>query len=405
MLNKEHKSVPSRKEKAEKILAIGYSVRHIVCSGCRAGYEMYAADAFGDVDTRKRAKRFFPLDPLQLHAAVSSLKGVIDIMDAIIIGSGLECVEFGFLKSKSLKEKALPGANSYRKILGNTPEKTKQVSNKAWLASRLDELGIAHPVTYTGREVKEQGLVKSMRYPVVAKPAHGGGGIANFLCSNETELIRCARQLPEFLFQEYIKGVHASVSTVSTRQETSAVAVNEQLIGLDSLCAPGPLVYCGNITPFKTNYSARMCDIAGYLTHELGLIGSNGVDFVVSDDGPVVIEVNPRIQGSLDSVECSTGLNIVDLSVRAVRDGLLPDRVVTKRYAAKVIAFAEQDGVVEVNLDSDGIVDVPEKGKVIKQGEPIATAIGVGDNRASAVSESERNIKRIKAAVRFSELK
>ena len=388
------KNMMSHTDTVKKILAIGYSVRHIVCSGSRAGYEMYAADAFGDVDTRRCARKYFPLDPLQLHADVRLLEGVITNMDGIIIGSGLESADFGFLNRK---EKG--------KILGNMPDKTKEVSNKAWLASRLDELGIPHPITYTGREIIEAEPTKSLHYPVVAKPAYGGGGIANFFCSNETELIRCAEQLPEFLFQEYIKGAHASVSTLSTRKETISVAVNEQLIGIESLCAPGPLVYCGNITPFRTDFSARACEIAELLAVELGLIGNNGVDFVISDDGPFAIEVNPRIQGSLDSVEFSTGLNLVDASVNAVSGGLLPERVVADRYAVRAIAFAKHDGVVKGNLDKAGIVDVPEKSRVIKQGAPIATAIGIGDSRESAVAEAMKNIKRIKAGVRFREAK
>jgi len=239
---------------------------------------------------------------------------------------------------------------------------------------------------------------------VVAKPAHGGGGIANFLCSNETELVRYAQQLPEFLFQEYIKGAHASVSTLSTRKATIAVAVNEQMIGWNSLYAPGPFVYCGNITPFRTKYSARACEIAELLAVEFGLVGSNGVDFVISGEGPVVIEVNPRIQGSLDSVERSTGLNIVAASVNAVRDGVLPERVVAKRYAAKVIAFANQDGRVSANFGGTGIVDIPEVGRAINEGEPIATAIGVGGGRDGAVGEAMERIARINAGVRACEV-
>jgi predicted ATP-grasp superfamily ATP-dependent carboligase len=125
-----------------KILVIGYSVRHIVCSGSRAGYEMYAADAFGDIDTRRCATRYFPLNPLQLHADVKHLKEEIEEADGIIIGSGFESADFDFLN-----------AEDRRKILGNAPEKTKEVSNKAWLSSRLDDLGIPHPLSYAGRDI------------------------------------------------------------------------------------------------------------------------------------------------------------------------------------------------------------------------------------------------------------
>jgi predicted ATP-grasp superfamily ATP-dependent carboligase len=160
-------------------------------------------------------------------------------------------------------------------------------------------------------------------------------------------LIRWAKLFPDFLFQEYINGTHASVSLISTEHEAISVSVNEQLIGLDSVYAPGPFAYCGNISPFVTKSSERMrirtqmSEIAEFLTTELGLVGSNGIDFVVTDDVPFVIEVNPRFQGSLDTVELS-----------------------------------------------------------VKQGEPIATGIGIGDSREEAVAEAMSNVKRIKAGVR-----
>jgi len=78
------------------------------------------------------------------------------------------------------------------------------------------------------------------------------------------------------------------------------------------------------------------------------------------------------------------------------------ERVEAKRYVAKTIVFARQEGVVIGNLDRDvqGIVDIPEKGRIVKQGEPIATGIGIGDSREEAVAEVMSNVKRIKAGVR-----
>jgi predicted ATP-grasp superfamily ATP-dependent carboligase len=375
-----------------KILALGFSVRHIVCSGSRAGYEMYAADAFGDVDTKRCAKKYFPLDPLQLHTELKNLEEAIHTVDGLIIGSGFESADFSFLPEEDRG-----------KILGNTPEKTKEISNKAWLSSRLDDLGIKHPLTYTGSallKLVDAGKRIPLHYPVVAKPAYGGGGTANFLCKTEKELIRCAKQLPDVLYQDFIKGQHASVSVILTKRAAVAVSVNEQLIGVKSLSAPGPFVYCGNISPFVTTFSDQVCALAEELTSELGLLGSNGVDFVVTENGPVVIEVNARLQGSLDTVERSTGLNIVAAHVNAM-SGELPERVVAKRYAVKAVVFASHEGVVMDNFDvvSEGIMDIPEKGRVVKQGEPIATGIGLGDSRDRACTDAMRNIERIKAGM------
>jgi hypothetical protein len=377
--------------KTSKILAIGYSVRYIVCSGIRAGYELHAADAFGDLDTRRCASTYFPLNPLQLHADVQRLKGLIHEMDHVILGSGLERLELDFLP---VEERG--------KILGNTPEKTREVANKAWLAFKLDDLGIPHPRTFTGRELTE-GNVKHVRYPVVAKPAYGGGGTANFFCKTEKELNRCAQQLPEFLFQEYIRGKNASVSLISSKREACSVSVNEQLIGLDTLAAPAPFVYCGNITPFVTPFSDKLCERAEGLIEDLGLIGSNGVDFVVTDDEHYVIEVNPRFQGSLDTVELSTDVNLLAECMKAVKGDLSLAHVRPKRYSVKAIVFAERDGEVLENFAglAGSIVDIPERGRRVRRGEPIATGIGVGLSREIAFAEAMKHVARIKAGVGY----
>ncbi|RCV64558.1 hypothetical protein C5S53_08170 [Methanophagales archaeon] len=348
---------------------------------------MYAADAIGDRDMKRCAKEYIPLHWDQIDLKL--LEGTIKAVDGVIIGSGFEGADFDFLT-----------AENSGKILGNNPAKTKQVANKAWLASKLADLGIPQPLTYTGKAITE-GEAKQLHYPVVAKPAYGGGGIANFFCYTETELIRYAKQLPEFLFQDYIKGKPASISVISSKCDVIAISVNEQLIGMESLSAPGALVYCGNISPFVTAYADVACEIAETLTKELGLLGSNGVDIVITDDGPVVIEVNPRIQGSLDTVELSTDLNLVDITTKAVEGDFVFDKVHAKRYAVKAVVFAKHDGAVAETFDTEkgGIVDIPEKGRLVMQGEPIATGIGIGDKRASAFAEAMKNIARIKAGV------
>jgi predicted ATP-grasp superfamily ATP-dependent carboligase len=378
------------------LLALGYSVRHIVASGCRAGYEMYAADAFGDMDTRRYARAYIPLDPLQLHAGLSTLAAWFHLVDGVIIGSGFETADFSVLDELARE-----------KIVGNAPEKMREIANKAWLAARLGDLGIPHPRTLSGEELiarLDRLEQVRFRYPVVAKPAYGGGGTANFYCRTEQELARWARKLPDFLFQDYIEGHHASVSVLLTKHAARSVSVNEQLLGLRALGAPGPFVYCGNISPFLTKFEDRLRELAEEVTHILGLVGSNGVDFVIAEDGPVVIEVNPRLQGSLDTVELSTGLNLVDGHVKAVT-GELPEQLAANRYAAKAIVFAERAGVVKTNLESaaGGIVDIPAKGRSLRPGEPIATAVGVGATRARACAEAMENVARIKASVQYKE--
>jgi len=52
--------------------------------------------------------------------------------------------------------------------------------------------------------------------------------------------------------------------------------------------------------------------LAEELVLEFKLLGSNGVDFLASKKGPVVLEINPRFQGSLDTVEKAMNINLFE---------------------------------------------------------------------------------------------
>ena len=378
-------------------------MRHIACSGARAGYEMLSADAFGDADTRECSSTFFFLNFSSQHLDLRHLEHLAGSVDGVLVGSGLENAAFGKLANK---------------VLGNSPEKMREVADKAKLAERLADLGIPHPKTFT------QETLSQVRFPLIAKPLFGGGGVANFLCRNERELLNAARQ-GHLIFQEFIKGKIASVSVISTGKETVSLCVNEQLAGLKSLFCEHPFTYCGNISPFKTKFADKMCEIAEFLVLELGLKGSNGVDFVVNDDGFFVLEVNPRFQGSLDTVEHCTGLNVVSAHLKAVCEGELPpkQRGAEEKYAARLILFAERDCVVEADLrrfcggnvekivekgvggrkrgreegmeeGSAGgwIADIPQRGRVLRRGEPVVSGLGVARSREEAIKKAREVI-------------
>ncbi|UYZ39391.1 MAG: ATP-grasp domain-containing protein [Candidatus Methanospirare jalkutatii] len=387
----------------QRLLALGYSVRHIACSGARAGYEMLSADAFGDADTRECSSAFFFLNFSSQHLDLRHLEHLADAVDGVLVGSGLENAAFGKLAEK---------------VLGNSPEKMREVANKAKLAERLADLGIPHPKTFT------QETLSQARFPLIAKPLFGGGGVANFLCRNERELLNAARQ-GNLIFQEFIEGKIASVSVISTGKEAVSLCVNEQLAGLKSLFCEHPFTYCGNISPFKTKFADKMCEIAEFLVLELGLKGSNGVDFVVNDDGFFVLEVNPRFQGSLETVEHCTGLNVVSAHLKACEGELPPkQRGAEEKYAARLILFAERDCVVEADLrrfcggneekmlekgvgggeergreegkeerSAGGwIADIPQRGRVLRRGEPVASGLGVARSREEAIKKAREVI-------------
>ncbi len=351
---------------------MGFNSRPIACSAKRAGYLVYAVDGFKDIDLERCAEECLTFEGQPTEAIAREAIEKFQF-DALVIGSGFE---FFDLKIQS------------DKILGSPPHITKKVSNKEWLAKKLIELGIQTPRIYSADATIE--------FPAVLKPKIGGGGYLNILVKRREDLPP-EDLLKGMVIQQYIPGKAASVSVLSTKEEAVALAVNEQLLGKKWLNQRNIFGYCGNITPLKTKYEVQLKQIAEELALELGLIGSSGMDFVLARDGIYLIEVNPRFQGSLDTVELATGINMFEAHVKACKGELIAKPRI-KQFAAKMIVYAARRMRIKTSLDAVGIADIPQVGRIINRGEPVATALGWGETRWSAVKMAKTRVAMIKAA-------
>ena len=155
-----------------------------------------------------------------------------------------------------------------------------------------------------------------------------------------------------------------------------------------------PFAYCGNITPFHTKFKEEMVQYAKQIAIEFKLLGSNGVDFMMTDKGVQVIEINPRFQGSLDTVELSTGVNIFDAHVRSF-EGELPQLRESRCFAAKTIIFAEKELVITKEI-SDTLIkcmnkgraaDIPNQAITIQPDEPITTMLATARTRMTVLDK------------------
>ncbi|MFZ3383000.1 MAG: ATP-grasp domain-containing protein [Candidatus Methanoperedens sp.] len=360
----------------KKALIIGNSVRNIACSARRAGYIVYALDRFGDVDMQKCANK------AQLLGNMSELQDMVESfgdVDAMILGPGFENLEL-------------------KNTLNNTPEIANEAGDKSKLPRKLNSLGIPHPKT------EEMDKADGLRFPLMIKPRAGSGGMRNIIVRNEAELdnFRNLNDPHDFIAQEFIEGLPCSASLISTGDDSSVVAINEQLIGTPWLTRI-PFAYCGNITPFHTKFREEIVQYAKQIAIEFKLLGSNGVDFMVTDNGVQVIEINPRFQGSLDTVELSTGVNIFDAHVRSF-EGELPHSRESTCFAAKTIIFAEKELVItkEISdtlvkcMDKGRAADIPRRGITIKPDEPITTMLATARTQKMVLYKARRSSQLIK---------
>lgn len=349
----------------ESILVLGYNTRYIACSAHSAGYRVYSVSHYDDLDLIRCVESLATFD--DMPEKVEPWLKKYDV-DHIVLGSGFEDAHI----KPSL-------------VLGNDPHIARYVANKLWLSDKLEELEIPHP-----RILKRNELT----FPCVAKPVRGGGGIKNLLINDDSMI----PQEEGYFFQEYVEGMPLSVSVLSTGSEAMPIAVNEIFVGKKWLGQDRPFGYCGNATPYVTKFKEQMFDIARKLIPDLGLVGSNGIDFIVNKDGPKVLEVNARFQGSLDTVELATGMNLFKAHVDAI-DGKLTEMKV-KRYGIKGIVFARRRTLVTGNMLAPLMADVPAPGKIYESGEAIVTVMGSGATRGEAMRTMKERYRFMKKNVK-----
>jgi predicted ATP-grasp superfamily ATP-dependent carboligase len=355
-----------------KVIVIGNSVRSIACSARRAGYTVYALDRFGDVDMQKCAAKsqiIKNMDERQLKNNIASFGGA----DAVILGPGFEHLKF-------------------ENALNNPEEIMEEAGNKSRLPAKLESMGIPHP------ETAPVDKADGMGFPLMVKPKSGCGGMKNIIVRNVEELNLFRKRLDshEFIAQEFMKGIPCSTSVVSTGDEAVVVAMNEQLIGIRRLTRL-PFAYCGNVTPLETKFRQEMEDYSKQICIEFKLRGSNGIDFMLTDKSVKVIEINPRFQGSIDTVELSTGINVFDAHIKSFA-GELPELREPRCFAAKNIIYIDKKLIINRDI-SDTLLnysikgkaaDIPRPGQEVLPDEPLTTILATASTRRMACYKVNR---------------
>ena len=398
----------------ENVLIIGIDAAALAASAKRAGYTVFAVDYFGDVDLKGACKdslsivtqeagkscgyfqeNFSANDLLTLTKKLLADRRI----DAVLLTSGLE-------DSPQVVEEL----NRHVSIIGNSPKAISRVRDKTRFFDDLKSLGIHRPETAKAENLPEgKRAAKDIGYPVLTKPPTSFGGAGVKQARNPHELEQAFHRIPklskEMLIQECISGVDASVSFLSTGRGAKVLAVNEQLLGIPEVGQREKFGYCGNVVPIPrgTELTDACGEIVGKIAEHYSLVGSNGIDIVVSEDSiPYVIEVNPRFQGTSECVERVCGVNLVDAHMKACLEGKLP-RVSggrPRKFCVRLILYALHRSMVPDLQSFAELRDIPLPGAIIEEGEPLSSIVVEDETRISALRRAKRLARRIYKAVK-----
>ncbi len=356
--------------KIMKILVLGVSVRALVESAVKSRYSVIALDAFGDRDLAAMAEcRSLHHDFQTRYDANALFEAARQLdFDAIVYTANLE------------NHPEILRRFADKKIIGNSPRTVRSVRNWAKLFPKLKQAGFSVPETIIpGRSCELSPGRRWLNKPLLS----GGGRGIEFL----------QRDKPpgnSSLIQEYIDGKPCSASFAANGHECALVGIAEQLMGLSAFGAQG-FQYCGNIAPlrdavdFDNKILEQVRRLAEFLTREYGLIGVNGIDFILKDDRIWPIEVNPRYSASMELIEQAYNLAMFDIHMKSALEGILPDFelksfINSGKYYGKAILYAERDSVAPDILDwmVRNIRDVPAPGEELRNGGPVSTILAGG---------------------------
>jgi predicted ATP-grasp superfamily ATP-dependent carboligase len=370
----------------ERLVIAGVSTRALAEAASAAGWECSSVDGFGDLDQKALVDNIglgrdlgLPYSPTAVVRAARRLHA--------------PCAAYtGNLENHPASVARLARG---RELLGNPPATLVRARDFVELRRVVRAAGGRVPLSYLPGETRARPAGR----PFLRKPLRGGGG------QGIRELPAGARIARHELAQELIAGVPASVSFLADGRRARLLGVARGLNGEPRFGAAG-YRYCGNLFPLAVPASVldRLEAIVQAATRSFGLVGLNGIDFILRGDEPFVLELNPRHSASMELMQRAFLQDLFALHADACRGGLpakLPP--LPAGVWGKAILWAHQALVAPDTrswLGRDDVRDVPFPGEEIPAGAPICTVLGQAaharaclallENRAAALARALR---------------
>ena len=361
----------------KKLLLIGIDTRSMLNSALKLDYNIYSASYFSTSDTPIIKNQKIVLnekdgescgsfeDQFSSQNILEISKDYLDEVDYIIPISGVSPREF---------------PNKYkRKILGN--KDIGNIENKFEFFKEIKDEFLT-PMTFRLTDMDEAFEINKLYDDVqfILKPVQGSGGYGLNLLDNAEDL---QFSDGEFMLQEYVEGINLSSSVLASGSDANCI-MNTRLLTEHDFEKNNSFRYIGNILPLtKESIMANVNDMekitdemnttSEMLARKFKLLGSNGVDYILSEKGLYVIEINPRIQGTFECVEKSLGINMLEAHIKASQ-GEIIEIPKPKYYSYKKIIYSPARMKYE-KIDLDNIYDLPHIGSITEKEEPLLTII------------------------------
>ncbi|MHA2359661.1 MAG: ATP-grasp domain-containing protein, partial [Candidatus Thorarchaeota archaeon] len=372
--------------KDKRVGVIGFNARPIACSAKKAGATVFVSDYWGDDDLSACCDNWIAVltptpgarqrQPLDMPLPVALVDNLLHLtkerqLDYVLIGSGFDD-----------HTEAIEPLENMGLLVGCSTAQIAKARDFQSLKKLAEELDLKFPKRNryeTPTEISENSA--AIDFPCVVRPIHSGGGSGIRLARRLEDILAVYPNLEEKdkieprVIQEYIQGVDVSCSVLSTGDLALSLSVQGQLIGMPTAGRNCDFAYCGNYLPnnLSSNIETKIMEVSEIISTNFKLKGSVGLDFVVDDQDQIwLMEVNPRIQGSLELVELAGNVSLTELHMRATI-GVLPVERPKMKPGVKMVVYSRSDGSVLDLNKFPNTVDRTPPGVKVNLGDPICT--------------------------------
>lgn len=339
------------------LVVIARSARVLAVAGQASGYRVHACDQYGDLDTRQAATSFARIE----LGATQSVEEVLSRLEQVLPrGRGLLPLVYGAGFEASVP--LLAAMQARFEVLGNGARLMEQVTTPALWFETLRRLELPYPETL---------LRFSAPLPDGAwlwKQAASSGG-AHVVPARE--MLAAAK--PGYL-QQRISGRSFALWFMADGHSARIMgALRHFRLQPDSGV---PFRMSGAVTvSLPAELQPSLAQSVGRLTRNLGLVGINGIDFVVDRGGRwFLLELNPRPPGTLALYPDPTWLRwqvALSRGCMAVAEATLSEAC---SAAAQAVVYAPKPLTVPEGVAwADWMHDVPASGTEFETGQPLLT--------------------------------
>lgn len=390
----------------KKLLLIGIDTRSMLNSALKLDYTIFSTSYFSTSDTPSLKNQKIILkeesdvscgsfeDKFNSKHLLEISKDYIDEVDYIIPISGVSPNDFS--------------KRNRKKILGN--KDVSDIENKHKFYKKIKEEFLT-PMTFSVSDIDEAFEIDKT-YPntqFILKPVKGSGGYDINLLNNDSYI---EFNDNEFILQEYVSGINLSSSLLCSKNDAKTI-MNTRLLTMNDFEKNNSFIYVGNILPLTDEsimgdlnnideLNDEMKITSENLAQKFNLIGSNGIDYILNENGLYVIEINPRLQGTFECIEMSLGINMLDAHIKSCF-GEIIEIPKAKYYSYKKIIYSPTRMKYE-KIDLDNIYDLPHIGSITEKSQPLLTIIDKDKSFEKVYEKVESASKKVNKLAKKSQL-